>query len=329
MKRLVRFYGSRELVLIGNDFFSEGGAWRSIYRYFRQEEADGRSVMLIDRRKQHTFRQMLAAACFSPRILVNGLGPFSRWEGVLTCLLRKDILIYLHDTAYMVKRYAKRHPWKFRFFRMIMRRNPVLCVSEQMRDYYCKEFGAAQIHVVHEAVALPATPDFEPAFRHIVMVGSVEERKGVKLLSEVAEMAATRALPWRFHWVGALASQSLGPLSPNVRWWGWQDAPHEFVKGADIFFLSSVDDPLPLACLEAMALGKRCVVYRNTGIAELLAGIRGCSVYEDYSAAAAFSAINEALAARPDSPALARIIEEKASVGSLVSRIRQIAGIKI
>jgi glycosyltransferase involved in cell wall biosynthesis len=328
MKRFFKFYGSRELVLIGYDLHSEGGAWRSIYRYFRHEEVEGRPVMLIDRRKQATMRQMAAAVCLSPRILLNGLDPFYRWEGILACLFRKDIYIYLHDTAHMLDRYARQHPWKFRLFRMIVRRNPVLCVSEQMRDYYRLEFGSRQIHVVHEAVAIPVAPDFEPGFCHIVMVGSVEERKGVKLLSDVAELAAVRALPWKFHWVGALASQSVGTLSEHVRWWGWQDAPHEFVRKADLFFLSSVDDPLPLACLEAMALGRRCVVYRNTGIAELLAGVRGCSVYEDYSTKVAFRAINDALAEKPDSTRLGRIIEEKASVAALVTGIRNVVGIK-
>jgi hypothetical protein len=32
MKRLAYYYRSRQMVLIGYDFQSEGGAWRSIYR---------------------------------------------------------------------------------------------------------------------------------------------------------------------------------------------------------------------------------------------------------------------------------------------------------
>src|SRR5512137_2502786 len=109
MKWFLRFYSSRRLVLVGNDFHSEGGAWRSIYRYFRYVEALGQTVMLIDRRNQSTFRQLLAAVCLSPRILFNGMGMFYRWEGILICLLRKDILIYLHDTAYMIESYAYQH----------------------------------------------------------------------------------------------------------------------------------------------------------------------------------------------------------------------------
>jgi len=324
MKRLVDYYRSRKLVLIGYDFQSEGGAWRSIYRYFRHTEALGQTVMLIDRRKQGTFRQLVAAVCFSRHILFNGLGTFCRWEGILACLLRKDILIYLHDTAYMVQSYARQNPWKFQLFRLILKRNPVLCVSEQMEAYYRKEFRVTRSHVVREAVALPTTPDFDPDFRHVVMVGSVDERKGVQLFSEVATMAAAKGLPWKFHWVGAMASQSLGTLSNHVRWWGWQDTPLEFVRRADVFFLSSVDDPLPLACLEAMALGQRCVVYRQTGIAEMIDGVRGCAVFEKHTAAAAFMALEDVLVQSPDSAQLTQITQEKASVTSLAGKMQQL-----
>jgi len=327
MKRLADYYRSRKLVLVGYDFQSEGGAWRSIHRYFRAVEAQGQAVTLIDRRKQGTFRQLLAAVCFSPKILFNGMGTFCRWEGIFSCLLRPDILIYLHDTAYMVEGYARQHPWKFRLFRRILRRNTILCVSEQMQEYYRKEFGVTRSHVVREAVALPTPPDFEPGFRHVVMVGSLDERKGVKLFSEAAEMAAAKNLPWKFHWVGALASQSLGALSKNVRWWGWQDAPLEFVSRADLFFLSSVDDPLPLACLEAMALGKRCVVYRRTGIAELIDGVRGCAVFENYSASDAFRALEKVFSETPDSARLIQVALENASVSAFVAKIEQVIGL--
>jgi glycosyltransferase involved in cell wall biosynthesis len=325
--RLNKYYRSRNIVVVGYDFHSEGGAWRSIYRYFRHAEALGQTVMLIDRRKQRTFRQLLAAVCFSPRILFNGIGTFCRWEGILACLLRKDILIYLHETAYMIDLYARQHPWKLRLFRWILKRNAVLCVSEQMQEYYRKEFGVHRSHVVREAVALPTPPDFESTCRHIVMVGSLDERKGVPLFSEVAALAATKGLQWRFHWIGAKASQSLGALSDNVRWWGWQDTPLEFVRRADLFFLSSVDDPLPLACLEAMALGKRCVVYRQTGIAEMIDGVQGCAVFETYTAAEAFHALEKVLLEVPDNAALIRIVEEKASVAALTSQVQRIAGI--
>ena len=321
---MIRHYRSRSLVIIGYDFHSEGGAWRSIYRYFRSAESRGENVMLIDRRKQGTFRQLLIALLFSPRILINGMGAFHRWEGILACIFRRDILIYLHDTAWMVETYERSHPWKARFFRGIVRYHPVLCVSEQMRSFFKSALGSHNTHVVYEAAALPETPDFSPDFRHIVMVGSIDERKGVSLFSQVASMAEGETLPWKFHWIGALASQSLGGLSSSVRWWGWQDSPLEFIRKADVFLLSSVDDPLPLACLEALALGKRCVVYRRTGISELINQVPGCAVYEVHSAGDCMQALKRALSEEQDREQLQNIVKKKASVDSLTEKINSL-----
>jgi len=282
--------------------------------------------MLIDRRKQGTFRQLVMAVLFSPNILINGLGAFHRWEGILACLFRKDILIYLHDTEWMVESFARSHPAKFFFFRKIVTDHPLLCVSEQMRSYFQKGFGSSNAHVVYEAAVLPENPEFLPDYRHILMVGSIDERKGAPLFSEVAVKSKEQNLPWKFHWVGALASQSLGELSSNVQWWGWQDSPLEFVKKADVFLLSSVDDPMPLACLEAIALGKRCVVYRGTGIAELIDHVPGCAVFEEYSAADAIRALKRTLGEEPDQALLLKIAHEKASVESLAKKIDSLVG---
>jgi len=321
MKINLGFYKSRSLVIIGYDFHGEDGAWRSVYRYFRFCEARGDRVMLIDRRKRGSLRQLLMALIFSPKILINGMGVFCRWEGILACLIRKDILIYLHDTAWMVESYERNHPLKVRFFRNIVRSHKLLCVSDQMRTFFQSRYGSNNTLVVHEAAILPDDPDFSPVFRHIVMVGSIDERKGVPLFSEVASMAKEEMLPWKFHWIGALASQSLGKLNSNVYWWGWQDSALEFIRKADAFFLSSVDDPLPLACLEALALGKRCIVYRGTGIAELIDRVPGCAIYEKHSREDALRALKSAFAEEPDTEMMQSIVREKASIASLAKKI--------
>jgi glycosyltransferase involved in cell wall biosynthesis len=321
MRRLAQYYSSRSLVIIGYDFHSEGGAWRSIYRYFRLAESRGEKVMLINRLRLGTFRRFLCALFFSPLVLFNGLEGFSRWEVIVACLLRKDVLIYLHDTEYMISRFARSHPFKFRFFKRILSRNPILVVSKQMEAYYRRDLGVQHCHVVREAVSLTAIPDFDPAQRHIVMVGSLDERKGVGLFSEVARLAREEGRNWRFHWVGALASQSVGDLSPCVQWWGWQDSPAEFVRKADVFFLSSVDDPLPLACLEAISLGKRCLVYRGTGVAELLEGVGGCSVMEEYSGAQALQCIDTILGQEPDFTKLREIAAHEASLPAFAEKL--------
>ncbi|MFZ0434958.1 MAG: glycosyltransferase [Chthoniobacterales bacterium] len=317
-------YKSAKLVIVGYDFHSEGGAWRSIYRYFRFCEAIGEDVMLIDRRKQRTLRRLACAFLFSPKILFNGIESFSRWEAIAACLLRKDILVYLHDTESSIRAFYQSSPIKYRFFRLILRRNTILVVSKQMEEYYRRDLGVQRCQVVREAVVLPEVPEFDPTYRHIVMVGSVEERKGVALYSEVARLALEKGLKWKFHWVGALASQSLGVLSEDIRWWGWQDSPTDFIKKTDVFFLSSVDDPLPLACLEAISLGKRCLVYRGTGISELLDGVGGCAVMEHYTPEEALMQLGAILNQEPDSQRLLEIATQEGSLPAFAEKVNQV-----
>jgi glycosyltransferase involved in cell wall biosynthesis len=324
MKRLLDYYRSRSLVIFGYDFHSEGGAWRTIYRYFRFSEARGEKVMLIDRRKQRTLRRLVCAFLFSPKILLNGIESFSRWEAIAACLLRKDILVYLHDTESSIRAYYQSSSIKYRFFRWILRRNTILVVSNQMERYYRTKLGVTRCRVVREAVVLPVDPYFEATSRHIVMVGSVDDRKGVSLFSEVARIAREKGQNWRFHWVGALASRSLGKLCSDVQWWGWQDSPTDFIKKTDVFFLSSVDDPLPLACLEAISLGKRCLVYRGTGISELLDGVGGCAVMENYTPEEALLLLGAILNQEPDSKRLLDIATQEASLPAFVEKVNQV-----
>ena len=321
---VTEYYLAQKLVIVGYDFHTEGGAWRSIYRYFRFGEARGDKVMLLNRLRPMTFRRLICALLWSPKILFNGLEGFSRWEVIVACLLRKDVLIYLHDTDYMISRFARSHPFKFLFMKRILSRNPILVVSTQMETYYRRDLGVRQCYVVREAVSLPARPDFDSAQQHIVMVGSLDERKGVGLFSEVAKLAREQGRNWRFHWVGALASQSLGDLSADVRWWGWQDSPTEFIRKAEVFFLSSIDDPLPLACLEAISLGKRCLVYRGTGIAELVDGVRGCAVMEQYSADDAYQCLESILRQETDSTKLLEIASRDASLPAFTKKLEQV-----
>jgi len=73
-----------------------------------------------------------------------------------------------------------------------------------------------------------------------------------------------------------------------------------------------------------MALGKRCVVYRQTGIAEMIENIRGCAVFENYSATEAFGTLEKAHSETPDSARLVQITSDSASVSALVGKIEKI-----
>jgi len=321
-------YRSLDLVIVGYSLFSEGGDWRSIYLYFRDAQQKGRGIHLVDGRRPDGRKQLLAAAAFAPRIVVNALASLMRWPCLLLCLFRRDVFIYLHDTEYMLDRCHRSHPLRYRLIRRVLRRNPVLCVSRQAENLYRERYGSTRTHVVYECTRVTTLDAFTPGRLHILMAGSMDQRKGVPLFSQVAELAATRFPGWRFHWCGGSGSTADLHRSGRVSWHGWQPALHPFMERADIFFLSSLDDPCPLVALEALAAGKKCVVFRQTGVAELVEGLAGCAVYEDYSAQAALAAIREAASAPLDLERLREAVLEKTGDRQFASNLESAIGLE-
>lgn len=289
-------YRDARIVVLASTIHSEGGDWRSVYVLARHLEMQGESAPLINLGSKRSLRQFLAAVVFSPRLVVNGLGTALRWPVLLACLVRPNIALYLHETNYMLEQARDTKRVRFRFLQWVLRRNLLLCVSEQAETLYREHFGASRTHVVYECIGGDVEGGlFDPKKTHIVMVGSINERKGADLFSRVADLAAERHPDWQFHWVGGMATMDSIYQSDRVTWHGWQWVPKDVVSRCDLFFLSSLDDPCPLAALEAGSMGKRLVAYRETGTAEIIDGLRGCRVFETYEPDAVTAAIEEAL----------------------------------
>jgi len=320
-KQLRRRFSAYRYVFVGADFHSEGGAWLSIYSFYRELNAAGEPVLLADLRRDDGLRRWVCALLFSPRIIVNGMAAVERWTILAGLALRKDAVIYLHDTNYMLDSLQRQKPLLYRTLSLLLRRRTVLCVSEQMAELYRKRFNVQRAVVVYELTELNPSPVFAPDKVHILMVGTINRRKGYPLFVRTAELAAKEGLAWEFHWVGALGESDLAPVSDAITWWGWRDDVGSMIGKADVFFLTSVDDPQPLACLEALALGHRVVVFRGTGSAEVVEGLRGCGVYELHDAESALGALKRALDSEPDRESYLRKLERIASLDAFRSNL--------
>lgn len=294
-------YANSEVTILISSLFSEGGDWRSIYFFAKRLEAQGRSITLVSVNAKRGFRQMWAAAVFAPRLLVNGLGTLTKWPMLLICLWRKDARIYLHETGYMLDEFKASSPYRYRIVSRILSRNPLLCVSKQAEEMYRQRFGNVRTHVVYECPGDVKPPDLDPSKKNIVMVGSINERKGAELFSRVADLAAEKYPEWVFHWIGSKASMNKLYQSENVTWHGWQWNPREFVYQCDLFFLSSIDDPCPLAALEAIHMGKPCVAFSGTGTAELISDLKNCEVFLKHCENTAIDAIAKCLSDQEES----------------------------
>jgi glycosyltransferase involved in cell wall biosynthesis len=314
-------YSSYRYVLVGGDFHSEGGAWRSIHAFYKYLDGSAQPGLLVDLRRGDGWKQWISSLLFAPRIVVNGMAAVERWRVLAGLAWRKDVAVYLHDTAYMLDALRRDKPWVYRCLARLLRNRPVLCVSKSMAELYRERFGAKNTIVVYEVTELDPEPKLDPGKLHLVMVGSLNRRKGYPLFLQTAEMAADRGMPWQFHWVGGLGEADLAPVSSFITWWGWRDSAAPIVKQADVFFLTSEDDPQPLACLEALALGKRAVVYAGTGSAELVDGLPGCRVFARHHVDDAFDAIRCALAEDPEMHLHREVLARYSDVGMFHRRL--------
>jgi glycosyltransferase involved in cell wall biosynthesis len=106
--------------------------------------------------------------------------------------------------------------------------------------------------------------------------GTIEWRKGVDIFLQLSRrMAADQNV--RFLWVGGGSVHALSEerrvrhefermdLGERVLFAGAQRRPRPFFAAMDVFALTSREDPFPLVCLEAAALGKPIVCFDKAG----------------------------------------------------------------
>lgn len=251
--------------------------------------------------------EILNALKGAERVMINSFGFFWRhWLGnrVVRALLDSgtEVSVYVHVTQYIFEKEAVEHAERHQGLLELLPRLRLLCVSRAQADYYRKQ-GAVDPVVVYNTVPRDpgvrrARPEVSAEPR-IVMVGTVQDRKGADLFSRVAERAALLGLPWRFSWLGhrmgAMSDRTL--LSSHVDWRGAlpRRRIREELAESDVLFLSSEDDPMPLAAVEAVQQRLRVVSHHGIGTHEILSGVRGYRGFPEYTPESALAAIADVL----------------------------------
>ncbi|WP_332847840.1 glycosyltransferase [Massilia sp. S19_KUP03_FR1] len=159
----------------------------------------------------------------------------------------------------------------------LLRCDAVLALSAHWADYVRTLAPGAPVHVLPNAVALPAQALDRVEPGRILFVGRLEAAKGVDELSEAAARLAPRYPMLRLVLAGSGAYQH---SAAHLELAGWIDADHraEQLQRAAIFCLPSHAEGLPLALLEAMAAGKAIVASAVGAIPEALAPDAGLLV---------------------------------------------------
>lgn len=173
-----------------------------------------------------------------------------------------------------------------------------LAASGAVRDLLVDEIGLppAQVLVHHEFIQARELAARSVSLREIercrqeyripaeasvvVGAGTVDWRKGADLFVQLATEVRRRTRdPVHFVWVGGdlrgadfvrVRSDLERAGADHVHFVGVRPDPVPWFAMADVFALTSREDPFPLVVLESASLGVPIVTYRNGGIPELL-----------------------------------------------------------
>jgi glycosyltransferase involved in cell wall biosynthesis len=142
------------------------------------------------------------------------------------------------------------------------------------RDLADRIVSARDVEACRREVAL------SPESALVLGSGTLDWRKGVDLFVQLAtEVRRRTRRPIRFVWLGGrhegpdwerVRSDRDRAGADNVHFLPERDDPVPWFAAADVFALTSREDPLPLVALEAAALGTPIVTYRNGGLPGLL-----------------------------------------------------------
>jgi len=322
-------------VVTETNHFVTGGhrSVEAFLNHVRRARPDLRTRYLVYRNTPMTPVQARLLARRTKRLVINGLASLvlpdirrlMMWHG-------RPAYIYLHETAWTVAVTEDRNP-NFALSE-VLGDHTVLCVSHR-QEAWIRGLGARRTAVVYETVP-PLPPGVVPCGRtepldgpvEIVMVGTVQRRKGMVLFGEVADLAKRLGLPWHFSWIGSIVDGAV-PRSSNVTWHGLMqgEALRALQAKADVLFLSSIDDPFPLAVLEMMQLHKRVVCFRNSGSAEIADGVPGCAVFEEHTPEAALEALRRSLSTPLDVAAIQGLVDGLIDVGAFGERFLKALGL--
>lgn len=209
------------------------------------------------------------------------------------------LILHVHELSSIILEFEDK------FKKLKSRATSLIAVSGRVKKCLVDEFNCDERRVfqsnafirpvatsVHDIVALRGkarkTLDVEAGDFVIMGCGTVYPRKGPDLFLETAAKIITRGLipNAKFIWLGAgpnldtCQSAALdSALDGRVRFVGFRDNANELLAGADVFFLSSREDPFPLVCLEAAQFAVPTLYFEgSTGISEFTGVDAGISV---------------------------------------------------
>jgi glycosyltransferase involved in cell wall biosynthesis len=187
-------------------------------------------------------------------------------------------------------------------------------------------YNTAVLDVARDGQAVRAELGLPPGARIVLGVGYADLRKGIDRFVATGLSMCARSPELVFLWVGAPAGEAIQWFQPEidasglgdrVRILGYRADIARFFAAADLFYLSSREDPFPSVVLEALACGLPVVGHDGCGGCDALIARHGALVASADPLAAA-----EAIGGLLDEPARRKGARAKARRAEIAAHYR-------
>jgi len=234
----------------------------------------------LARRAEAKDVQRFAAMCSPSLVYVNSIAS-ARVIDVLDPQV--PVLSHVHELGFAFRVNASSA-----LPRLIAQTRQFIACSNSVRQNLVHEEGVApeRVETVYESISVNQVRGertrqqilqelHAPANALLVVgCGTVSWRKGVDLFVQLARAVCGQRPGAYFAWIGGGAPWELAQFEHDVRLAGLREKtrlvgavskPADYLAAADVFVLTSREDPYPLACLEAAALEKPIVCFADAG----------------------------------------------------------------
>lgn len=199
-------------------------------------------------------------------------------------VLRAELSCYVHELDFSLTMYASDEDLRF----LADKVNSVLVVSEKVGEVLQKrcQLPSEKIKIFPPMVELfkgSRSKSLEtlktelqiPEHSQVVLgCGLAEWRKGTDIFVRVAKKVLKKDPNVHFVWLGISSNLFSEEIKADCKMYNLEDRIHlipvksdvrPYFELADLFFLSSREDPFPLVMLEAASLGLPIVGFKGTG----------------------------------------------------------------
>lgn len=330
----VRRLLGRRILVIGGSFGNHIGVGKPIkvfVEYLRGLDIDIDFHLATTGDRENLLRKVSEASL----VLINSfdavriLREVDLADAAKICIMRSvPMVFYCHETQFVYRRLLSEVGGKIdAFVKNVLPKAHALAVSDRQADWL-GALGAKSVRTVYNSIG----PKFIPVEHRsdnnekpiILMVGTQQRRKGIELFSHAADIAKGKGLGWRFVWLGAYTKAANGCYrSDSVEWMGHVSAEEvrNWLSKATTFFLSSIDDPLPLGVGEALMSGIPSVVYADTGFADFITLHHAGEVFNIYDPHVALDKLRSVVERRSEYNVDAKLVQDIVGVEQFSKRM--------